>query len=74
MKKGYFGEFGGCFVPELLMPPLLDRWMKESEHVCLCECTLIFPDMMVGTAGEDGRFAYRPTCGGRAVRFRKAFR
>lgn len=52
----------------------LGRWMKESEHVCLCECTLIFPDMMVGTAGEDGRFAYRPTCGGRAVRFRKAFR
>ena len=24
MKKGYFGEFGGCFVPELLMPPLLE--------------------------------------------------
>lgn len=22
MKKGYFGEFGGCFVPELLMPPV----------------------------------------------------
>lgn len=22
MKKGYFGEFGGQFVPELLMPPL----------------------------------------------------
>ncbi len=22
MKKGYFGAFGGCFVPELLMPPL----------------------------------------------------
>ena len=22
MKKGYFGDFGGCFVPELLMPPL----------------------------------------------------
>ncbi len=31
MKKGYFGEFGGCFVPELLMPPLaeLDRAMRE---------------------------------------------
>ena len=27
MKKGYFGEFGGCFVPELLMPPL-----KEVEQ------------------------------------------
>ena len=24
MKKGYFGEFGGRFVPEILMPPLLE--------------------------------------------------
>ena len=24
MKKGYFGAFGGQFVPELLMPPLLE--------------------------------------------------
>jgi tryptophan synthase beta chain len=24
MKKGYFGEFGGQFVPELLMPPLIE--------------------------------------------------
>ena len=24
MKKGYFGNFGGQFVPELLMPPLLE--------------------------------------------------
>ncbi|SKA71926.1 tryptophan synthase, beta chain [Paucidesulfovibrio gracilis DSM 16080] len=24
MKKGYFGSFGGQFVPELLMPPLLE--------------------------------------------------
>ena len=24
MKKGYFGELGGCFVPELLMPPLME--------------------------------------------------
>jgi tryptophan synthase beta chain len=24
MKKGYFGEFGGQFVPELLMPPLME--------------------------------------------------
>ncbi len=31
MKRGYFGEFGGCFVPELLMPPLLelDSAMRE---------------------------------------------
>ena len=24
MKKGYFGAFGGQFVPELLMPPLIE--------------------------------------------------
>ena len=24
MRKGYFGDFGGQFVPELLMPPLLE--------------------------------------------------
>ena len=24
MKDSYFGEFGGCFVPELLMPPLME--------------------------------------------------
>ena len=28
MKKGYFGDFGGCFVPELLMPPL--RELEEA--------------------------------------------
>ncbi len=31
MKKGYFGDFGGCFVPELLMPPLqeVERAMRD---------------------------------------------
>ncbi len=31
MKKGYFGDFGGSFVPELLMPPLeeLDKARLE---------------------------------------------
>lgn len=29
MKKGYFGEFGGQFVPELLIPPL-----QEIEEAC----------------------------------------
>ena len=29
MKKGYFGEFGGRFVPELLIPPL-----RELEDAC----------------------------------------
>ena len=31
MKKGYFGDFGGCFVPELLMPPLLELEKAMAE-------------------------------------------
>lgn len=32
MKKGYMGDFGGMFVPELLMPPLLE--LEEAfEHI-----------------------------------------
>ncbi|MDD4731465.1 MAG: tryptophan synthase subunit beta [Desulfovibrio sp.] len=33
MRKGYFGEFGGQFVPELLMPPLLELEEALSEIV-----------------------------------------
>ena len=24
MENSYFGKYGGCFVPELLMPPLIE--------------------------------------------------
>jgi tryptophan synthase beta chain len=33
MKKGYWGEFGGRFVPELLMPPLLELEKAFDEIV-----------------------------------------
>jgi len=33
MKKGYFGEFGGCFVPELLVPPLKE--IEEYMHTVM---------------------------------------
>ncbi|HMM38763.1 MAG TPA: tryptophan synthase subunit beta [Desulfovibrio sp.] len=33
MKKGYFGDFGGQFVPELLMPPLLELETVLNEVV-----------------------------------------
>ena len=31
MRKGYFGDFGGCFVPELLMPPLMELEKAMAE-------------------------------------------
>ncbi|WP_027177596.1 tryptophan synthase subunit beta [Maridesulfovibrio bastinii] len=39
MKKGYYGEFGGQFVPELLMPPLLEleeamKTIMKSAEFC----------------------------------------
>ena len=48
MKKGYFAEFGGCFVPELLMPPLqeLEEAMRDimpsptfKEELDICSAT-----------------------------------
>ena len=33
MKKGYFGDFGGCFVPELLIPPL--RELEQAMQTIL---------------------------------------
>lgn len=39
MKKGYYGDFGGQFVPELLMPPLLEleeamQTIMKSDEFC----------------------------------------
>ena len=49
MKKGYFGEFGGCFVPELLMPPLqeLEEAMRD--------------DLLRNFAGRETPLTYCPT-------------
>ncbi|MDD3310913.1 tryptophan synthase subunit beta [Pseudodesulfovibrio sp.] len=33
MKKGYFGDFGGQFIPELLMPPLIE--LEEAMRTIL---------------------------------------
>ncbi|MDR1947484.1 MAG: tryptophan synthase subunit beta [Desulfovibrio sp.] len=61
MKKGYFGEFGGCFVPELLMPPLLE--LEEA-------CESILPsedfrreldDLLHGYAGRETPLTLCPT-------------
>ena len=54
MKKGYFGEFGGQFVPELLIPPL-----RELEAAC----ATILPSKVFQRELQDllRNFAGRPT-------------
>ena len=54
MKKGWFGDFGGQFVPELLMPPL---WELERA----CETLLPSPAFQRELADLLRDFAGRPT-------------
>lgn len=54
MRNGYFGQFGGAFVPELLMPPLLE--LEQAMNTLL-------PDPAFKTELEDllHNFAGRAT-------------
>ncbi len=54
MKKGYFGDFGGQFVPELLMPPLLE--LEDA-----VERILPSPEFQAELASELRHFVGRPT-------------
>ena len=54
MKKGYFGEFGGQFVPELLVPPL--RELEEA-----CETIVASSDFQEELGDLLRNFAGRPT-------------
>ena len=54
MNKGYFGAFGGQFVPELLMPPLLE--LEDA-----VERILPSPEFQAELADELKHFVGRPT-------------
>ena len=61
MKKGYFGEFGGCFVPELLMPPLqeLEEVMRDIMPSPTFKEEL--DDLLRNFAGRETPLTYCPT-------------
>ena len=61
MKKGYFGEFGGCFVPELLMPPLqeLEEAMRDIMPSPTFKEELY--DLLRNFAGRETPLTYCPT-------------
>jgi len=54
VNKGYFGAFGGQFVPELLMPPLLE--LEDA-----VERILPSPEFQAELADELKHFVGRPT-------------
>lgn len=61
MKKGYFGEFGGCFVPELLMPPLQE--LEEAMWDIMPSPTFKeeLDDLFRNFAGRETPLTYCPT-------------
>ncbi|WP_419785228.1 tryptophan synthase subunit beta [Pseudodesulfovibrio sp.] len=60
MKKGYFGDFGGQFIPELLMPPLLE--LEEAMKTILPseEFQSRFAAMLKENVGRPSAITYCP--------------
>ena len=61
MRKGYFGDFGGQFVPELLMPPLIElekayETIGQSE-----EFKQELQDLLMNYAGRQTPLSFCPT-------------
>jgi len=60
MKKGYFGDFGGQFIPELLMPPLIE--LEEAMRTILPseEFQTRFAAMLKENVGRPSVITYCP--------------
>ena len=60
MKKGYFGDFGGRFVPELLMPPLME--LEEAMKAILPSEAFRkeFDDLLKNYAGRETPLTFCP--------------
>lgn len=61
MENSYYGEFGGCFVPELLMPPLLEVDEALRKIVPSPEFQAELDDLLVNYAGRETPLTYCPT-------------
>ncbi len=61
MKKGYFGEFGGCFVPELLMPPLMELEQAIHDILPTREFQNELNDLLYNFAGRETPVTFCPT-------------
>ena len=61
MRKGYFGEFGGCFVPELLIPPLKEVEEAMDKIIPTQEFQEELQDLLANYAGRPTPVTYCPT-------------
>lgn len=60
-EKGYFGEFGGAFVPELLMPPLLEVENAMQEIMPTASFQAELDDLLHNYAGRETPLTFCPT-------------
>ena len=60
MKNSYFGEFGGCFVPELLMPPLLEVEAAMNEIMPAPAFQAELDDLLCNYAGRATPLTHCP--------------
>ncbi|WP_165072517.1 tryptophan synthase subunit beta [Desulfovibrio sp. ZJ200] len=61
MKNRYFGEFGGCFVPELLMPPLLEVEAAMRDVLPTPAFQAELDDLLRNYAGRPTPLTHCPT-------------
>ncbi len=61
MKKGYFGEFGGQFVPELLMPPLRELEAAMRDILPSDKFRAELEDLLRNFAGRETPLTACPT-------------
>ncbi|MBD5553483.1 MAG: tryptophan synthase subunit beta [Desulfovibrio sp.] len=59
--KGYFGEFGGAFVPELLVPPLQEVERAMAEIMPTAEFQRELGNLLSEFAGRPTPLTYCPT-------------
>lgn len=61
MKKGYFGDFGGQFVPELLMPPLIELEDAMERILPSKEFQDELKDILANFVGRPTALTFCPT-------------
>ena len=61
MKKGYFGDFGGRFVPELLMPPLMELEKAMADILPSAEFQKEWQGLLKDYAGRETPMTFCPT-------------
>jgi tryptophan synthase beta chain len=61
MRKGYFGDFGGCFVPESLVPPLQELEAAMAKFLPDPQFQAELSDLLCNYAGRETPLTFCPT-------------